>query len=104
MDMQTTQVEVYREFRRRWADADIITEGLAIGEELAEVLSGLLRSILKRHEGTRGTAAGWSENLRTEIGQAALVLMNLASLEGWNFETVIDDALAGFHAKPDIEP
>ena len=99
-NLDQLQKHVYAEFARRWPENTIVTEGLALAEEAGEVC----RAILKRLEGTRGTPEEWTANLRKEIGQAMLVLLNLAALEEADASDVLVEAWEGFRDKPDTEP
>jgi hypothetical protein len=59
-DVRMWQQKISAEARRRWPDITLMREALALGEEVGEVY----RCIVKRDEGTRGTAEEWTERER----------------------------------------
>lgn len=99
LDINTWQLLVNAEALRRWPTMTVQSEGLALAEEAGEVC----RAILKRQEGTRGTADEWTAELAIEIGQAMFVLLNIAALERLEASEVLEAAWAKFRAKPDRE-
>lgn len=60
---------------------------LGLGEEVGEVL----RAILKREQGIRGTYSEWTEELRKEIGDVFIKLIDVCSREGWELSDVVWD-------------
>lgn len=99
--MDAVQAMTATEVRARWPQTfDIVHEGLALGEEAGEVL----RAILKRDEGTRGTPEEWSAEIKKEVGQAMMVLFGIADLEGFSLIDAMAAAFDALLAKPLTEP
>ena len=92
---------VSTEVGRRWPHMNTVqSEALALFEEGGEIA----RAIVKRDEGTRGTPEEWTVELRKEIGQTFLVLLNIAHLEGIDVEDLIRESIWSLTEKPETEP
>jgi NTP pyrophosphatase (non-canonical NTP hydrolase) len=63
----------------------VVLDGLGLGEESGEVL----RAILKREEGIRGTRSEWTQELFKEVGDVAIKLFQICAREGVEFDHVI---------------
>jgi NTP pyrophosphatase (non-canonical NTP hydrolase) len=96
-DIESWQRLVNAEVTRRWPNNGLLEEMAALSEEVGEVA----RCILKRGEGTRGTAPEWTAKLRLELGQAMFVLINIAAMEGISAAHVLETAWLDLTAKPD---
>lgn len=123
-DVRVWQQRISTEARRRWPDITTMREALALGEEVGEVfgvvaerllhqvhmmtlaktLGDIYRCIVKRDEGTRGTADRWTDQEKLEIGQAMGVLMTVAALEGFDIEECLRVAWDKMLAMPDWSP
>ena len=90
--LETLQASVYADSQRRWADMDIESEALALAEEACEALSALFRAVVKRRHGTRGSEQDWTDALRHEVAQTGNVLLNIASIEGFDLFTAMLEA------------
>ncbi len=103
--LATLQESVYVDSQRRWADMDIESEVLALGEEACEALSGLFRAVVKRRHGTRGSEDEWSQQLRREVAQTANVLLNIASIEGFDlFDAMLSEHERWRHTDTNHDP
>lgn len=74
------QIRAHRWSLEKWPNEGVMHDALGLGEEVGEVL----RCVLKREHGTRGTAEEWTAELRKEVGDTLLVLAVLAEREGFD--------------------
>lgn len=77
-------------FRNKFPNATIEQTGLGLGEESGEVL----RAILKRSEGIRGTKEEWNAEVRKEVGDVFARLVEVAMLDGFDLWEAIEDRFA----------
>lgn len=73
---------------RREPDARGVSEMTVFGL-LVEETGEVMRCVVKREQGIRGSAEHWTAELRKELGDVGISLMNCASYEGWDLEELI---------------
>lgn len=86
------QARIFEDSKRRWADMDVQSETLALAEEAFEAFAAVVRVVVKRRHGTRGSYADLTTRLRQEVAQVGVVLFNIAAIEGF-------DLLQAIHAE-----
>jgi hypothetical protein len=93
-DTQGLQFSIYVDSQQRWADMDIESETMALAEEAFEAFAAVIRAVVKRRHGTRGTYDEWTDHLRKEVSQVGAVLFNIAAIEGFDLiGAVLDEHL-----------
>jgi NTP pyrophosphatase (non-canonical NTP hydrolase) len=55
---------------------------------LAEEVGELCRAVLKRAQGIRGTREEWNEEIRKELGDCVIKLLDIAAYEGFDLVEV----------------
>lgn len=84
-----------------WPGESIVHAAIGLSEEVGEVS----RCVVKREHGTRGTPEQWTAELRKEVGQVAVVLLDIAHREGFNLmETMVEQAVAFLGMDPNHDP
>jgi hypothetical protein len=87
----TLQASIHADSQRRWADMDIESETMALAEEACEALAAFFRAVVKRRHGTRGSYEEWTAQLRKEVAQVCAVMFNIASIEGFDLLTAVQE-------------
>jgi NTP pyrophosphatase (non-canonical NTP hydrolase) len=95
------QEQAGRYIRRTWPGEGTTEQALGLAEEAGEVC----RAVLKRIHGTRGTTEQWTAEIRKEAGDVVLVLLGLASYEGFSLaQAVVDRWAETEHRDPNHDP
>jgi NTP pyrophosphatase (non-canonical NTP hydrolase) len=79
-------------FPRQVADRERLALLLALG--VSEESGELAHAVLKRDQGIRGTDAEHKAKIRDAIGDIAIFAMQLCTLEGWSFESIVTETAA----------
>lgn len=83
-DILPAQAEVHAWSVRNFGECPQVTITLGLAEEVGE----LCRAVLKRHQNIRGTAEEWSEEIRKELGDCVIKLLDIAAYEDVNLTEV----------------
>lgn len=99
--MDELQTELHEICERSWPGESLESVALALCEEICELDDALhalhhhegklCRALVKRGHGTRGTPEQWTAEVRKECADVALVLLDIASREGFSlFEAMVE--------------
>ena len=85
--MKLTQEEAIKYHHRNGINSNPDHQAMNLAEEAGEVV----RAVLKRSQGIRGTYEHWTDEIRKEAGDVVISLMCLAEIEGWDLGAAVDE-------------
>lgn len=85
-DLTDIQTEVHRWSLRNFGEIPQTLVTLGLAEEVGE----LCRAVLKREQGIRGSREEWNAEIRKELGDCLIRLLDIAAYEGLWLDTVVD--------------